>query len=98
MSEVARTYRWADRAQSTIAPAAPAGLRGNSIQLGGGYGFPDELPDIVTEAIAAAKDREEGLQYGPLYGLDDLRDEIVNYLRQDGIAASRENILVVNGA
>ncbi|MBI3495674.1 MAG: PLP-dependent aminotransferase family protein [Proteobacteria bacterium] len=98
MSQVMKNYRWADRAQATVAPAAPAGFRGNSIQLGGGYGFPEELPDIVAEAIAAAKDRDEGLQYGPLYGLDDLRDEIARYLQQDGIVAGRENILVVNGA
>lgn len=91
-------YRWADRAQNTVASAAPATAHGNIIQLGGGYGFPDELPDIVTEAIEAGNAREETLQYGPLYGLDDLRDAIVDYLRDDGITATRENILIVNGA
>lgn len=91
-------YRWADRAQNTVASAAPATAHGNLIQLGGGYGFPDELPDIVTEAIEAGNAREETLQYGPLYGLDDLRDAIVDYLRDDGITATRENILIVNGA
>ncbi|MCC7047016.1 MAG: PLP-dependent aminotransferase family protein [Alphaproteobacteria bacterium] len=98
MTETTRTYRWAERAATTVASANPATVKSNAIQLGGGYGFPDELPDIVAEAIAAAKDRAEGLQYGPLYGLDDLRDEIVRYLRQDGIVATRDNILVVNGA
>jgi 2-aminoadipate transaminase len=91
-------YRWAERAQNTVASAAPATAQGNLIQLGGGYGFPDELPDIVTEAIEAGNAREETLQYGPLYGLDDLRDAIVDYLRGDGITATRENILIVNGA
>jgi 2-aminoadipate transaminase len=91
-------YRWAERAQNTVASAAPATAHGNLIQLGGGYGFPEELPDIVTEAMEAGNAREETLQYGPLYGLDDLRDAIVDYLRDDGIAAARENILVVNGA
>src|SRR4051794_25718133 len=98
MNQIATPYRWAERAQNTVASSAPAGASGNVIQLGGGYGFPDTLPDIVAEAIEAATDRAEGLQYGPLYGLDDLRDEIVAYLRQDGIEAARENILVVNGA
>jgi 2-aminoadipate transaminase len=92
------TYRWAERAANTVASANPATVYSNEIQLGGGYGFPEEFPDIVAEAIAAAEDRAEGLQYGPAYGLDDLRDEIVRYLVQDGITAARENILVVNGA
>ncbi|MBL8705900.1 MAG: PLP-dependent aminotransferase family protein [Rhodospirillales bacterium] len=98
MTESTRTYRWAERAMTTVASAMPGSVKSNAIQLGGGYGFPDELPDIVAEAIAAATDRAEGLQYGPLYGLDDLRDEIVRYLQQDGVAATRDNILVVNGA
>ena len=98
MNQIVTSYRWAERAQNTVASSAPAGASRNVIQLGGGYGFPDTLPDIVAEAIEAATDRAEGLQYGPLCGLDDLRDEIVAYLRQDGIEAARENILVVNGA
>jgi len=98
MNQITPTYRWAERAENTVASATPATATSNAIQLGGGYGFPDEFPDIVTEAMAAAEAREEGLQYGPLYGLDDLRDEIVRYLSEDGIAAARDNILVVNGA
>jgi 2-aminoadipate transaminase len=98
MNQITPTYRWAERAETTVASASPATATSNEIQLGGGYGFPDELPDIVAEAMAAAEVRTEGLQYGPLYGLDDLRDEIVRYLSQDGIEAARDNILVVNGA
>ncbi len=98
MNQITPTYRWAERAETTVASASPATATSNEIQLGGGYGFPDELPDIVAEAMAAAEARTEGLQYGPLYGLDDLRDEIVRYLAQDGIEATRDNILVVNGA
>lgn len=98
MNQITPTYRWAERAETTVASASPATATSNEIQLGGGYGFPDELPDIVAEAMAAAEARTEGLQYGPLYGLDDLRDEIVRYLSQDGIEAVRDNILVVNGA
>ncbi|RXG86638.1 PLP-dependent aminotransferase family protein [Bradyrhizobium zhanjiangense] len=89
-------YRWAKRARDTIAPAVTA--HGKLIELGGGYDFPGTLPDVVSEAIAAARSKRETLQYGPLYGLEDLRDAIVDYLRRDGISTARENILVVNGA
>jgi 2-aminoadipate transaminase len=92
------TYRWAERARDTVAPAVTATAYDNIIQLGGGYGFPDTLPDIVAEAMAAADAKAETLQYGPLYGVTDLRDAIVAYLAEDGIIATRENILVVNGA
>ena len=98
MNQITPTYRWAERAANTVASASPATVSSNAIQLGGGYGFPEEFPDIVTEAMEAAADSAEGLQYGPLYGLDDLRDEVVRYLAQDGIAAARDNILIVNGA
>ena len=98
MDQITPTYRWAERAQDSVAAAVTATAHGNLIQLGGGYGFPDALPHIVAEAMAAAEVKAETLQYGPLYGLDDLRDAIVTYLAQDGITASRENILVVNGA
>lgn len=91
-------YRWANRARDTVAPEGSTTLGGELIELGGGFDFSDELPDIVSEAIAAAELKSETLQYGPLYGLNDLRDAVADYLRQDGIAATRENILVVNGA
>lgn len=68
------------------------------IRLGGGLAFPGELPNIVEEAAAAAAMRSEGLQYGPLYGLDDLRDAVVEYLARDGVRVTRDNILIVNGA
>lgn len=98
MNEIPPTYRWAERAETTVASPSAGTATSNVIQLSGGYGFPDEFPDIVAEAMAAAEARAEGLQYGPLYGLDDLRDEIVRYLAEDGIATARDNILVVNGA
>lgn len=91
-----RPYRWATRARDTVAPTATA--HSTLIELGGGYGFPGVLPDIVSEAMAAAESKGETLQYGPLYGLEDLRDAIGDYLRQDGIEVARENILIVNGA
>ncbi|MCC8984695.1 PLP-dependent aminotransferase family protein [Bradyrhizobium acaciae] len=96
MNQLASRYRWAKRARDSV--TAPATKHGSVIELGGGYEFPDTLLDIVSEAVAAAESKGETLQYGPLYGLEDLRDALVDYLRQDGIAATRENILIVNGA
>lgn len=98
MNVITPSYRWAERARDSVAPTVAATAHENLIQLGGGYGFPETLPDIVSEAIAAATSKRETLQYGPLYGLEDLRDAIGDYLRQDGIPATRDNILVVNGA
>ncbi|WP_439406505.1 PLP-dependent aminotransferase family protein [Bradyrhizobium sp. DASA03076] len=92
------SYRWAKRAHDTVVSAVIATAHGKPVELGGGYDFPDTLPDIVSEAMAAAQSKHETLQYGPLYGLDELRDAIVDYLRDDGITTARENILVVNGA
>lgn len=89
-------FRWARRAADKI--AMPSTTPRDMIRLGGGLAFPDELPNIVEEAAAAAAMRSEGLQYGPLYGLTDLRDAVVAYLAQDGVSAERENILIVNGA
>lgn len=95
-NRITPNYRWANRARNAVAPTPTA--HDDLIELGGGYDFPSTLPDIVNEAVAAAELKRETLQYGPLYGLEDLRDAIVDYLRQDGIETTRENILVVNGA
>ena len=38
------------------------------------------------------------MQYGPLMGLDDLRDAIAAQVAEDGVICARENILVTNGA
>ena len=97
-------YRWAARARTTIAaaPSAAADALNPSatpaIKLSGGLGYPPALPDIGAEALVAAALKHEGMQYGPLFGLDDLRDEVVRYLAVDGLTATRENILIVNGA
>ncbi|MGY4257839.1 2-aminoadipate transaminase [Bradyrhizobium sp. USDA 4516] len=96
MNQIVPSYRWAKRAHDSVAPSATA--RGTLIELGGGYDFPDTLPDIVSEAMAAAELKSETLQYGPLYGLDDLRDAIIEHLHRDGVASTRENLLIVNGA
>ena len=77
----------------------PRGMPADLISLGGGYAFPDTLPDISAEAAYAAREfRTESLQYGPLYGLTELRDEIARFVGQDGVRAARDDILVVNGS
>ena len=70
-----------------------------TIALSSGSAYPPCLPDVVREATEAVGDlREEAMQYGPLMGLDDLRDEICRYVAEDGIRASRDNILVTYGS
>ena len=32
------------------------------------------------------------------YGLDDLRDAVVGYIKEDDVNATRDNVLVTNGA
>ena len=70
-----------------------------AIVLNSGLAYPPLLPDVVREAMETARDRPgESLQYGPLMGLDDLRDEIVAFAGADGVTCDRENVLVTYGA
>ncbi len=70
-----------------------------AIILSVGSAYPPILPDLSLEAAdAASRFVAESMQYGPLMGLDDLRDAIAAYVAQDGVACSRDNILVTNGA
>ena len=70
-----------------------------AIVLNSGLAYPPLLPDVVRESMEAARDRPgESLQYGPLMGLDDLRDEIVAFTGADGVTCDRENVLVTYGA
>ena len=70
-----------------------------TIALNSGAAYPPCLPDVVREAIEAVGPlREEAMQYAPLMGLDDLRDEICNFVAEDGIKAARDNVLVTYGS
>ena len=70
-----------------------------TIILSSGNAYPPMLPDVVREAgEAVGRHVEEGLQYGPLMGLDDLRDQICGFVAEDGIDCARENVLVTYGA
>ena len=90
-------YRYARRAEilgDSVYDHAPG-----AIILNSGLAYPPLLPDVVREAMAAAQDRPaETLQYGPLMGLDDLRDSIVRFVAEDGVRCERDNVLVTYGA
>lgn len=91
-------YRFAGRAAKVAAPVALAPARRDAIRLSAGNLYPPVLPDLSEEAAEAlGEQRGETLQYGPLFGLDALRDGLVAFLADDGLAATRDNILVVNG-
>ena len=90
-------YRYAGRA--AVLGASVYGHTPGTIVLNSGMAYPPLLPDVVREAAEAARDRPaETLQYGPLMGLDDLRDRIVRYVAEDGVRCRRENVLVTHGA
>lgn len=89
-------YRFAKRALHAAGhKALPAG----TLNMSGGFAFPNTLPDLSRVAGIAARDfRSESLQYTSVLGLNDLRDEIAAYAAGDGITCSRDEIIVVNGA
>jgi len=71
----------------------------NTIILSSGLAYPDKLPDIKFETQQALQNNKvEALQYGPLMGIDDLRNKICDYLNEDGVKCSKENILITYGA
>jgi len=90
-------YRYARRAEvlgESVYDHTPG-----AIVLSSGLAYPPLLPDVVREAMEAARDRPgESLQYGPLMGLDDLRDAITAFVAADGVTCGRENVLVTYGA
>ncbi len=70
-----------------------------TISLSSGAAYPPCLPNVVNEAIEAVGPlREEAMQYSPLMGLDELRQEICNYVSQDGVFCKPSNVLVTYGA
>ena len=89
-------YRFARQAE-TLGKSVYGHAPG-AIMLSAGSGYPMSLPDVLHEPAEAARHEEETMQYGPLMGLDDLRDCIAAYVAEDGITCSRENILATNGA
>lgn len=88
-----RFARRAERSGKSVYDHAPG-----AILLSVGSAFPPILPDLSHEAADAAANSAETMQYGPLFGLDDLRDTIAAYVGQDGVKCTRENVLITNGA
>ena len=91
-----RNYRFARRAEilgKSIYDHAPG-----AIVLSSGLAHAPLLPDVSREAAMAASMATETMQYGPLMGLDSLRDQIVRYVKDDGVECTTENVLVTNGA
>ena len=90
-------YRYARRAEvlgESVYDHTPG-----AIVLNSGLAYPPLLPDVVREAMEAMRDRPgESLQYGPLMGLDDLRDAVAAFVAADGVTSGRENILITYGA
>jgi 2-aminoadipate transaminase len=87
------------RRAATLAGVIPAGAPASNLAFDSGHASTAVLPDLTAEAERALTVyRAETLQYAPRPGLADLRARIVDEMAADGIAASRENVLVTNGA
>jgi 2-aminoadipate transaminase len=87
------------RRASTLAAVMPASPPATNIAFDSGHAFPAVLPDLEAEAERALSQyRSETLQYAPRPGLPELRTKIVEYMAGDGVALSRDEILVTNGA
>ena len=70
-----------------------------AILLSVGSAYPKTLPDLTSEAAdAAGRFVSQSMQYGPLMGLDELRDCIAAYVAEDGVSCTRDNVLITNGA
>ena len=90
-------YRYARRAE--MLGASVYDHQPGAIVLSSGLAYPPLLPDIVREATEAAREHpRETLQYGPLMGLDDLRDEVARFAGEEGVDCTRENVLITYGA
>ncbi|HEY0597084.1 aminotransferase [Sphingopyxis sp.] len=64
-----------------------------------GQGFPDEPPHPDMIATAARALAEQSNQYPPAFGLPELRDAICAfYARRQGLALTREQVVVTSGA
>ncbi len=64
-----------------------------------GQGFPDEPPHPDMIAAASRALAEKSNQYPPAFGLPELRDAICAfYARRQGLALTREQVVVTSGA
>jgi 2-aminoadipate transaminase len=87
--------RRASKLAASLPPAAPA----SNLAFDTGHASNAVLPDLSAEAIRALTVfRAETLQYAPRPGLPELRACIVDQMASDGISATRDQVLVTNGA
>ena len=87
------------RRATPLAPSLPAGAPASNLAFDSGHAANAVLPDLTAEATRALTVfRAETLQYAPRPGLADLRARIVEQMADDGIGATREQVLVTNGA
>ncbi len=90
-------YRFARRAEvlgKSVYDHAPG-----VIMLSVGSAYPPILPDLSREATEAASAFvAESMQYGPLMGIEDLREAIASYVAADGIRCTPDQVLITNGA
>ncbi len=72
---------------------------GDVISFDSGYYFPAIFPDLSGAAKRALNEyRAESLQYGAPFGMLAMREWIASYVGNDGVDATVDNVLVVNGA
>lgn len=91
------TYRYARHAE--ILGASVYDHTPGTVSLNSGLAYPPLLPDVIGEATEAAREHPaETLQYGPLMGIPNLREEISRFVAEDGVNCGPENVLVTNGA
>ena len=87
------------RRATPLSPSLPAGAPASNLAFDSGHAANAVLPDLTAEAARALTVfRAETLQYAPRPGLADLRARIVEQMAADGIPATREQVLVTNGA
>jgi 2-aminoadipate transaminase len=87
------------RRAASLAASLPVSAPAANLAFDSGHASNAVLPDLTAEAERALTVfRAETLQYAPRPGLADLRARIVEQMAADGITATRENVLVTNGA
>ena len=89
-------YRFADRAEALRQSSRRT--ESGVIVVNKGKIFPPLLPDISEECQIASKLTAETMQTGPAMGLTELRNSIVEFVAADGVACTRDEVLVTNGA
>ena len=87
------------RRAAGLANTLPASAPATNLAFDSGHACNEVLPDLTAEAQRALTTfRAETLQYAPRPGLPELRARIVEQMAADGITATRDQVLVTNGA